>query len=163
MPDALSKSSNPAGRRATVEVDTTRLLTRVTRAFAAAREREGEIRLRLSPPELGSLRLDVRVQDGALVARLQTETDAARTAILENLSTLRDRLSEQGVRIERFDVDLMQRQPGGMPDQPGGRQQDFPTSPLRVAPPPRARPESSSTVSPTQSVASPSDGLNVIV
>ena len=94
-------SQAPAGpsRRATVEVDAGRLLTRVARAFTAAQERDGEIRLRLSPPELGSLRLDIRVQDGALVARLQTETDAARTAIIDNLPALRDRLAEQGVRI----------------------------------------------------------------
>ena len=102
------------------EIDTARLLGRVARAFTAAQERDGEIRLRLSPPELGSLLLEVRIQDGALVARLETETDAARTAIVENLPALRERLNEQGVRIERFDVDLMQRQPGGMPDQPGG-------------------------------------------
>ena len=63
-----------------------------------------------------------------MVAHIQTETDAAKTAILDNLPTLRDRLADQGVRIERFDVDLMQRQPGGggMPDQPGSRQQESP-------------------------------------
>jgi hypothetical protein len=91
-------------------IDAARLLQRVVRAFAAAKD-GGEVRLRLSPPELGALVLDVRVQDGALVARLEAETTSVRTVLVENLPALRDRLAEQGIRIERFDVDL--RQPGG--------------------------------------------------
>ena len=162
--DVLTQPANGPHRHTNVEVDATRLLTRVARAFTAAQERDREIRLRLSPPELGSLRLDVRVQDGVLVARLQTETDAARTAILDNLPALRDRLSEQGVRIERFDVDLMQRQPGGMPDQPGGRQQDLPTEPVRVvSPAPRPRAEAAASALPSSTFVGSADGLNVIV
>jgi hypothetical protein len=91
--EVLAPSAAPSTRHSSAEVDPVRLLSRVARAFAAAQERDGEVRLRLSPPELGSLRLDVRVQDGALVAHLQTETDAARTAIIDNLPTLRDRLA----------------------------------------------------------------------
>jgi flagellar hook-length control protein FliK len=111
-------------------VDTVRLLTRVARAFHFAQD-GGEVRIRLSPPELGALRMEVRVLEGALVARLETETAAARTAIVENLPALRERLAEQGVRIERFDVDLMQRQAGGSPDRPADRQppQQLPPSP----------------------------------
>jgi flagellar hook-length control protein FliK len=159
--EVLTPASGGTNRRTGVEVDATRLLSRVARAFTAAQERDGEIRLRLSPPELGSLRLDVRVQDGALVAHLQTETDAARTAILDNLPALRERLADQGVRIERFDVDLMQRQPGGMPDQPGGREHDAPT-PLRVVPSPRSSAATTVSSVPT-AAASNSSGLNVIV
>lgn len=150
-------------RRPAVDVDAARLLMRVARAFTAAQERDGEVRLRLSPPELGSLRLEVRVQDGALVAHLQTETNAARTAILDNLPELRERLADQRVRIERFDVDLMQRQGGGMPDQPGSRQQEPPMAVVRPVPAPRAAPialQSSPRPYPT---VGGSDGLNVIV
>jgi flagellar hook-length control protein FliK len=146
-----------------VEIDTTRLLTRVARAFSAAQERDGEVRLRLSPPELGSLRLDLRVQDGAMVAHLQTETDSARTAILDNLPALRDRLADQGVRIERFDVDLMQRQPGGMPDQPGFRQQDTAPELPRPLMVPRPRVQATIPSRPSISAAGSADGLNVIV
>jgi flagellar hook-length control protein FliK len=161
--ELFSQSATAPARRPSVEVDATRLLTRVARAFTAAQERDGEIRLRLSPPELGSLRLDVRVQDGALVARLQTETDAARTAIIDNLPALRDRLADQGVRIERFDVDLMQRQPGGMPDQPGGRQPDQPPAPIAALAPPRRPVETPTSSTPTVPTIGSSDGLNVVV
>jgi flagellar hook-length control protein FliK len=163
--DVLAPSTQNTTRRTNVEIDTTRLLTRVARAVTTAQERDGEVRLRLSPPELGSLRLDVRVQDGVLVAHVQTETDAARTAILDNLPALRDRLADQGVRIERFDVDLMQRQFGGMADQPGGRQQEPLPPEARVVLPPRASAVASSQTT-TSSIPRPSSaagGLNVIV
>jgi flagellar hook-length control protein FliK len=104
-----------------VTVDAARLIQRVARAFAATGDGTGEVRIRLSPPELGALRLDVRVQDGAMIARLETETAAARTTLIENLPALRERLAEQGVRIERFDVELMQRHGGGSPEQPADR------------------------------------------
>jgi flagellar hook-length control protein FliK len=163
--ELLSQGPTGPARRATVEIDANRLLTRVARAFTAAQERDGEVRLRLSPPELGALRLEVRVQDGAMVAHIQTETDAAKTAILDNLPTLRDRLADQGVRIERFDVDLMQRQPGGggMPDQPGSRQQESPAPALQIAPAPRPRADVSGVQSTAAANVDSTSGLNVII
>lgn len=163
LPAELLAPRTANGKHVGAEVDATRLVNRVVRAISTAQERDGEVRLRLSPPELGSLRLDVRVQDGALVAHVQTETDAAKAAIIDNLPALRDRLAEQGVRIERFDVDLMQRQPGGMPDQPGNRQPEPQTPTQRLVLPQRATtvpPPSSSTSS---LLGSPAGGLNVIV
>lgn len=104
------------------EADQSRFVQRVARAFQAAQNRDGEIRLRLSPPELGSLRLEVKVQGGALTARIEAETTAARQLLLDNLPVLRERLAEQGVRVEQFDVDLTDRQPGGLPDGPANEQ-----------------------------------------
>jgi flagellar hook-length control protein FliK len=160
--EVLSSGPTSASRRPPLEVDTTRLLTRVARAFAAANERDGEVHLRLSPPELGSLKLDIRVTEGVLTAHLQTETQAAKTALIDNLPALRERLADQGIRVERFDVDLMQRQPGGMPDQPGGRQQEVPQPPVRS--PLITRPAATPQVTPTSSpYVGPASGLNVIV
>jgi flagellar hook-length control protein FliK len=159
----LAQSEGPAARRGVVEVDTTRLLSRVARAFAAAQERDGEIRLRLSPPELGALRLEVRIQDGVMVAHLETETEAARTAIVENLPALRERLAEQGVRIERFDVDLMQRQPSGTPNQSGGGQQESPAPVQRPTTPVRRTTESPSSAPGSASAQATAGGLNVII
>ena len=57
--EVLAPAGATGGRRATVEIDSAKLLGRLARAFTAAQERDGEVRLRLSPPELGALRLDV--------------------------------------------------------------------------------------------------------
>ena len=73
----------------------------------AAPQRGGLLRLRLRPPELGSLRLEVSLQDGNLSARIETETQAAKTLLLDQLPQLRDRLAEQGFRVARFDVDVV--------------------------------------------------------
>ncbi|REK22084.1 MAG: flagellar hook-length control protein FliK [Planctomycetota bacterium] len=104
-PDALSE-----GQRA-------RFVQRVAGAFQAAQQRDGTVRVRLSPPELGSLRLQMTVRDGALFAQLETETPEARRLILEHLPELRDRLVQQEVKVERFDVNVRDEGRGQLPEQ----------------------------------------------
>ncbi len=130
----LTRTEAPRGHNPpSVPVDSARFLSRVAKAFHSAQQREGnEVRLRLSPPELGSLRLQVSVQDGVMVARMETETEAARSTLVNNLPALRERLAEQGVRIERFDIDLMQRPPTGTPDRPSDPQQQHEPQPPRA-------------------------------
>jgi flagellar hook-length control protein FliK len=57
--------------------------------------------------------MEVTLKDGALSARLEAETPAARAALLDNLPALRERLAEQNVRIDKFDVDLQDQTSGG--------------------------------------------------
>ena len=83
-----------------------RFVQRVTRAFQSARAGGGEIQLKLSPPELGSMRLSISVEQGVVSAKVETETAAARNILLDNLPALRERLAEQDIRVEKFDVDV---------------------------------------------------------
>lgn len=139
-----------------------RLLQRVSRAFRAAEEGGGEVRIRLSPPELGSMKLELSLQSGVLQAKLEVETQQAQAVLLDNLAALRERLAEQGIRVEKFDVNLQQREGGGQ--QP---QQQSPES--RQSPrwtPDRAR--SGEEKPPTESRAAPRTladpaRLNIIV
>jgi flagellar hook-length control protein FliK len=100
------------------EVDRVRFVQRVARAFQAVDAQGGQVRLRLSPPELGSMRLEVTVRGGVLSARMETETHAARSLLLDHLPALRERLAEQNISVERFEVDLMNGQSGGNPGRP---------------------------------------------
>ena len=93
---------------------------RVVRAFEAVGKRSGSIRLRLHPPQLGSLRLDITVRGGLMTARVEAETPAARNLLLDNLPALRERLALQDIKVKQFDVALMDRPPGGLPDQSAG-------------------------------------------
>ncbi len=144
-----------------------RLIARVARAMQTAHDRGGELKLRLSPPELGSLRLQVQVADGVLTARIEAETREAQQIITDNLLVLRDRLAQQDIRIERLSVDLFNSGTGGGAGTPqhgfdrqadGGGAARFGTSEIRkdgaeAGPAPAAR-----------SVASASSsGLNVVV
>jgi flagellar hook-length control protein FliK len=109
----------------------------------------------LHPPELGSLRLELTVRSGKLSARLEAETEAARSLIVDNLPALRQRLAEHQIRVERFDVDLGGRPSGNLPQQSqdgagrqGGRGGVRPVSEVQsrgettATPGPRAMPRS---------------------
>jgi flagellar hook-length control protein FliK len=102
-----------AGKGALGPADAGRFVLRVSRAVELANQRGESLQIRLSPPELGSLRVEIAVRGGVLTAHLEAETQAARIALLDNLPALRERLAEQSVRVERFDVDVR--------DESGGR------------------------------------------
>lgn len=146
-----------------------RLVARVAKAFDTARMRgEAEIRLRLSPPELGSLKLEVRMESGAMTARLEVETVAAQQALTDNLGTLRQRLAEQNIRVEQFDIDLMDRDQGNSPDSrssPFGEQER--RSPERSAGKSQAKihssPHSAATSIARSTAHSASGGLDVLI
>ncbi len=87
-------------------IDPSRFVNRVARAIHSAHERGGPLQLRLAPPELGAIRLELSLQHGALTATIETENLASRQVLLDNLPALRDRLAEQNIRIDRFDVDV---------------------------------------------------------
>lgn len=112
------RTGRPTG---TDELSQTRFVDRVARAFRVAGGEGGAIKLRLHPPELGMLQVQLKVQGQVLTAKLEAETPAARALLMDSLPVLRDRLAEQGVRIEQFDVDLMDQQPRHTPDDPGQR------------------------------------------
>jgi flagellar hook-length control protein FliK len=94
------------GSRDVSHVDPARFVSRVARAIQTAQDRGTPLLLRLNPPELGSLKLEMSVQQGALSATVEADNQAAMQLLLDNLPTLRERLAEQSIRIERFDVDV---------------------------------------------------------
>ena len=115
------------------EAERAKFIQRVSRVFHAAERRGGPIRLRLSPPELGSLRLEVQIDAGVMTARVEAETPAARAILLDNLTALRERLAQQDIRIEQFDVDVMGRQSSGLPDRAAGNTDPNDRQPHRAA------------------------------
>ena len=164
--ERIHAANEPMGGRAAppAHIDSPRLLSRVARAFHLAQRRGGELTLRLSPPELGSLRVELHVEDGAMTARLEAETEVARTALIEHLPVLRERLAEQGVRVERFDVDLMQQrgqETGGREQRPEwerGREGERERGRI-----PGPRVEQTLPLTPSPPHLTPSAGLNVVI
>lgn len=102
-------------------VDRARFVQRVEGAMKAAQQRDGKIQVRLSPPDLGSVKIELAVQNGVLSAKLEAETPAARNLLLDSLPALRERLAQQDIRVEKFDVDV--RRDGGGNDG-GGQAED---------------------------------------
>lgn len=104
------------------EVDRVRFVQRVARAFNSVGNQGGTLRLRLSPPELGSLKIEIDVRGSTMTARIEAETSAARTVLLESLPALRERLADQNIKIDKFDVDLLNQSPDDSFRQPAGQQ-----------------------------------------
>lgn len=123
---AAARGPRDASAEEAPRVDPTRFVNRVAKAFHTAQERGGALQLRLSPPELGALRLELLVHDGVLAAKLEAETPAARRVLLDHLPILRDRLAEQNIRVERFDVDVRQEGGGNSPASPREHRQQQP-------------------------------------
>ncbi|HEY2760484.1 MAG TPA: flagellar hook-length control protein FliK, partial [Pirellulales bacterium] len=124
---AESKFVVTTPRSAATAVDQGRFIQRVTNAFKSIDEQGGQMRLRLSPPELGSLKVEVSVRNGVMTARLETENNTTRSLLLDNLPALRERLAGQNIKIHTFDVDLKQDGTGNgsanpSPDFSGARQ-----------------------------------------
>lgn len=164
---AAKGGSQGASGPPVTQAEQMRLVQRVARAVQAAQARGGEIQIRLSPPSLGSLKLEVKVQNGVMAARIEAENATSRTILLENLPVLKERLAEQGIQVESFDVDLMDRQPQGQPDTSHGRErQPDPRLPRGVG---RRRVDEVANNTPTKSPASeaslrPGDGkINVTI
>lgn len=98
--------SSESDRRLASGPDRVRFMDRVERAFHAAEQGDGAIRMRLAPAELGSMQLTLeRDESGEWIARIETETAEAKQALLENASALKERLAEQDFRLARFEVE----------------------------------------------------------
>jgi len=103
------------------QFDRVRFVQRVEQAFAAMGDRGGSVRLKLSPPELGSVRVEITVNKGVMKAHFEAETKEAKNLLLENLPALRDKLAQQNIKIQKFDVDLRDPSSGGMSQQTAGQ------------------------------------------
>ncbi len=139
----------------------TRFVRRVARGMQTAADQNGPIHLRLRPSELGSLRLEVTIDRGTLSARIQTETHMARTALLDALPQLRDRLTEQGIRIEQFHVSVGGQGGGELPQQSRHGQLD--TVPHSGPQRPRLEEKQTVAAASTNSLTVAPGKLNVIV
>lgn len=151
-----------------LQVDPSRFIGRVAKAFHTAQDRGGTLQLRLSPPELGALRIELNVKDGVMSASLQTENANARKLLLDHLPALRDRLAEQNIRVDRFEVDVRRDGAGGQADARGWQQQQSQHQPDQSSPrrSVQKQPKAGAVVAPERVASTPTvgdAGLNLIV
>lgn len=72
--------------------------------------RQSSATIRLHPPELGRVRVDVKMADSHVDLRVEVETPAARKIMASRLEALRAALTDHGLIPER--VDLVDQAPG---------------------------------------------------
>lgn len=106
IPEVARPSSEP-----TLAPGTARLSSQGTSELQAQIETlsnsgGGTARLRLNPPHLGEVQIQVRMRGERVDVQIQTEEIAARSALLDAGSSLVDALASKSLRVEQFDVIL---------------------------------------------------------
>jgi len=67
-----------------------------------------EMKVQLEPKHLGKMTINLKVEDNKLLASIRVETTEAKMLIQDNVSQLKESLSEQNISIEKFDVYVQQ-------------------------------------------------------
>ena len=88
------------------DVNPIEFVDRVANSIRLVQQDGQQLRIRLSPPHLGSLHIEVTSRGGALSVRLEVQTAAAQTALMDNMPMLRDALVQSGMSLERIEVQL---------------------------------------------------------
>ncbi len=104
-PAATGKKGKSATSNPSDAVNRAKLVQRVSKAFQHLGPDGGVVRLRLAPAELGSVRVEMRINGRNMNARVVAETEAASSMLREHLGDLRQRLESYGMQIESIQVE----------------------------------------------------------
>lgn len=85
----------------------------VTQISGSVNGESGRMVLRLQPAELGSLKLDLKIEGDRVQAHLHAQTHQVQDVLERNLPQLRSALAEQGLKIDQFLVNVDQHQSNG--------------------------------------------------
>jgi flagellar hook-length control protein FliK len=72
----------------------------------AVNQGENILKIQLKPPELGRLMVTIDNSGNSMRVNITTENAAAREILVSNVNEIRTVLSNSGVNLERFDVDM---------------------------------------------------------
>jgi flagellar hook-length control protein FliK len=111
---AGAQGEAPAPPNAQAQDQPNQLVNRVVRGLSAMiNQRGGAMNMRLTPPELGQLRVQMTIARGVVTAQFQPATAEAQAILDRSLATLRTALESHGLTVERLSVHSVQQQPGG--------------------------------------------------
>lgn len=69
-------------------------------------EGDNRISIKLQPPELGKIQVELIVKDNQVSARINTENIAVKEVIMTNLDQLKSNIENAGISVEKFDVEV---------------------------------------------------------
>ncbi|MBL4700435.1 MAG: flagellar hook-length control protein FliK [Phycisphaeraceae bacterium] len=80
-------------------------IARVSRALQnATQQKGGTITIRMMPPELGHVRVDIQMHGGKVSASFQTEHQSVQSLMSRELNQLRQALEKQGFTVDKLEV-----------------------------------------------------------
>ena len=81
------------------------VMDQIRRALPAhMKNSEGSVTLRLNPPMLGRVEVNMSMNDGQLQAAFKTDQVVTRDILMQNMHVLRESLAEQGIRATNVTV-----------------------------------------------------------
>ncbi len=84
---------------------TQRVIDQIRQVFPAGmKAAEGSMTLKLNPPMLGRVDVDIRMQDGRIMASFKADQPITRDILQQNMHLLKDALGEQGIKAAQFVV-----------------------------------------------------------
>ncbi|MEE9296675.1 MAG: flagellar hook-length control protein FliK [Phycisphaerae bacterium] len=90
--------------------------------------RETVARIALDPPALGHVQVHLRLRNDSVQVRLTADNPEARRVLLSQIDELRASLEQQGVKVQRLEIALTQRDGDTAPhDGSGDRADDAPS------------------------------------
>ncbi|MCA9040972.1 MAG: flagellar hook-length control protein FliK [Planctomycetaceae bacterium] len=108
-------AGRPSGISTTLPaVQSHEFLERLSESVRVADKNHQQLKVRLTPPQLGSMSIEVTRQEGVVMARLEVQSTAAQQLLLDQIAGLKETLQQQGHLVERIEVTL---QDPGRPDQ----------------------------------------------
>ncbi|MEO0483594.1 MAG: flagellar hook-length control protein FliK [Planctomycetota bacterium] len=97
----------------------------VARGMTGLLKNGGTMTLKLTPHELGELRVQVELREGVVSARFRAEQASARELLNGHLDTLRSALEARGVRVDRLEVEAFREAPVMASSEEAGRKARF--------------------------------------
>ncbi len=90
-------------------VDVKQIEQLVERIVATVRQTQStgqQLKIRLSPPELGTLQIEVSLKNGEYTAKLEVQNNRVQKVINDNMAQLKESLSKSGIAIDRIEVNI---------------------------------------------------------
>jgi len=103
---AASRETTGSSRANLTPYQESKLVQRVLRGIEQLGNGGGQVRIRLHPPELGTLQMTLKFEATQVTAQFEVESRVARDALLSNSQVLKDRLKEQGLEVQKFEVEV---------------------------------------------------------
>jgi len=83
------------------------VVNQVSRQISLSLKRgDNHIRLQLRPPQLGAIQIDMNMKNNVLKIGVITEHNSAKEILISNIQELKDSLVQQGVKLERVDIQV---------------------------------------------------------
>lgn len=90
------------------DADADAALSRVSRGLqTAVNQRGGTVTIRLHPPELGFVRVEMEILNGVVKASIQSDAANVRSMLSQQVAQLRAGLEQQGLSVERLNVQAL--------------------------------------------------------